>query len=173
MSQIASNFDILMISETKIDWFSSPYHLDGNSNGGGILIYFKHNIVTKSTKITDLSIKAIFIEMRLRNKKWLFFFTYNPNKSLLEHHLNQVQTELEIFCKNYKYLLIMGDFNANVSEPTLTSFCTIFKLKNLVKEPTYYRNPNNTSCIDLFLTNCAASFRNSCVFETGLSDFTK
>ena len=70
-------------------------------------------------------------------------------------------------------MLILGDFNANISEPTLTSFCTLFKLKNLVKEPTCYKNPNNPSCIDLFLTDCARSFHNTCVFETSLSGFHK
>ena len=173
-----------MISETKIDesfpisqflidGFSSPYRLDRNSNGGGILVYFKNNIITKSLKTINLSIEAIFIEMNLRSKKWLLCFTYNPSKSLLERHLNQIQAQLDIFCKNYEHLLILGDFNANISEPALTSFCTLFKLKNLVKEPTCYKNPNNPSCIDLFLTNCARSFHNTCVFETGLSDFHK
>ena len=69
-----------MISETKIDesfptsqflidGFSSPYRLDRNSNGGGILVYFKNNIITKSLKTIKLSIEAIFIEMNLRSKK--------------------------------------------------------------------------------------------------------
>ena len=54
-----------MISETKIDksypsskflidGFSSPYHLDRYANGGGILVYFKNNIVTKSLKSINL-----------------------------------------------------------------------------------------------------------------------
>ena len=64
-------------------------------------------------------------------------------------------------------MLVLGDFNANISEPTLTSFCTLFKLKNIVKEPTCYKNPNNPSCIDLFLTVLIY------FFETGLSDFHK
>ena len=46
----------------------------------------------------------------------------------------------------------MGDFNANVSESTLTFFCTLFKLKNLVKEST---KPENPGFIDLFSVNCA------------------
>ena len=160
-----------MISQTKIDesfpasqflidGFSSPYHLDRNSNGGGILVYFKNNIISKPLKTMNLSIEAIFIETNLRSKKWLLCFTYNPNKSLSERHVNQIQAQLEFFCKNYEHLLILGDFNANISEPTLTSFCTLSKLKNLVKEPTCYKNPNNPSCIDLFLTNCARSFHN-------------
>ena len=48
-----------------------------------------------------------------------------------------------------------------------------FKLKNLVKEPTCYKNPENLNYIDLFLTNCARSFYSTCVFETGLFDFHK
>ena len=66
----------------------------------------------------------------------------------------------------------MGDFNVNISEPRLTSFSTLFKLKNLVKEPTCYINPDNPSCIYPFLTKCA-SFQNTCAFEPGLSDFYK
>ena len=131
-----------MISETKIDesfptsqflidGFSSPYRLDRNSNGGGILVYFKSNI-TKSLKTIKLSIEAIFIEMSLRSKKWLLCYTYNPNKFLLERHLNQIQAQLEIFCKNYEHLLIPGDFNANISEPTLTSFLKILSKNQLV-----------------------------------------
>ena len=67
----------------------------------------------------------------------------------------------------------MGDFNANISEPPPTSLCTLFKLQNLVIEPTCYKNPNNPNCIDLFLTNCFRRFHNTYVFETGLSDFQK
>ena len=111
--------------------------------------------------------------MNIRSKKLSFCFTYNSNKSLLERHLNQIQAQLEIFCKNYEHLLILGNFNAIISEPILTYFCTLFKLKNLVKELTCYKNPNSPSCIYLFLTNYARNFHNTCIFETGLSDFHK
>ena len=67
----------------------------------------------------------------------------------------------------------MGDFNADVSDPSMTSFCTLFKLKSTVNQPTRYKNPENPSCIDLFLTNCARSFHNTCLYETSLSDFHK
>ena len=95
VSKIASNTDVLMIPETKndgsfptsqflIDGFSSPYYLDRYANANNI-------IITKSLKTINLSIEAIFIEMNLRSKKGSIYFTYNPNKYLLEHHLNQIQ----------------------------------------------------------------------------------
>ena len=52
-------------------------------------------------------------------------------------------------------------------------FALSFKLKSTVKEPTCYKNPENPSCIDLFLTNCRRSFHNTCLHETGLSYFRK
>ena len=48
---------------------------------------------------------------------------------------------------------MIGNFKVNIPEPTLTSFCTLFKFKNLIKEQTCYKNPNNSGCIDLFLTH--------------------
>ena len=67
----------------------------------------------------------------------------------------------------------MRNFDVDVSDPSMTSFCTIFKLKSIVKESTCYKSPENPSCIDLFLTNCPRSFNNTCLYETGLSDFHK
>ena len=67
----------------------------------------------------------------------------------------------------------MGDFNADVSDPSMTSFCNFFKLKSIVMEPACYKNPKSPSCIDLFFTNFPQSFHNTCLYETSLSDFHK
>ena len=48
-----------------------------------------------------------------------------------------------------------------------------YSLRNLVKQKTCFKNPENPSCIDLILTNSPRPFQNSNVFETGLSDFHK
>ena len=52
-------------------------------------------------------------------------------------------------------------------------FCDSYEFKNLIKDATCYKNPENPSCIDLILTNNPNSFQNSGVIETGLSDFHK
>ena len=78
-----------------------------------------------------------------------------------------------LYSKTYDKILIAGDFNAQVSDIKLDTFCSIWNLKSLGKEPTCFKNPNNPSCIDLFLTNTIRSFQETQVFETGLSDFHK
>ena len=91
--------------------------------------------------------------MNIKSKKRLLCCTYNPNKYLIENHLRQLQRQLESSSERYKHFLIMGDFNTDLSDPLMTSFCALFKLKNIVKEPTCYRcykNLENPSCIDLF-----------------------
>ena len=50
-------------------------------------------------------------------------------------------------------------------------FCDSYEFKNLIKDATCYKNPENPSCTDLILTNNPNSFQNSDMMETGLSDF--
>ena len=52
-------------------------------------------------------------------------------------------------------------------------FGKIYKLQNLIQEPTCFENPENPTCIDLILTNKPLSFKNTYVIEAGLSDFHK
>ena len=43
----------------------------------------------------------------------------------------------------YKNIIILGDFNAEVSEPNLVSFCTIYNFKILINNPACYKYPCN------------------------------
>ena len=49
--------------------------------------------------------------------------------------------------------------------------CESYTLSSLIKEPPCYKNSQIPSCTGLILTNSPYSFQNSCVIETGLSDF--
>ena len=52
-------------------------------------------------------------------------------------------------------------------------FKSNFNLTSTISKTTCYKNPDKPTCIDLILTNCPGSFENSCVIETGFSDFHK
>ena len=69
--------------------------------------------------------------------------------------------------------MLIGDYNAQVEETNMASFCEIYELRSLINEPTCYKSPLNPSCVDLFLTNNVNSFQKTFVSETGLSDFHK
>ena len=70
----------------------------------------------------------------------------------------------------YKHVILLGDFDVETKGPCMQSF---FGLRNLISEPTCYKNPESTSSIVLILTNSSLSFQNSCVIKTGLPDFHK
>ena len=55
----------------------------------------------------------------------------------------------------------------------LEEFCASYNLKNLIKEPTCFKNIDNPTLIDHILTDHPKSFHSSSAYETGLSDFHK
>ena len=67
-------------------------------------------------------------------------------------------------------MIFLVDFNVTGDEHHMKSFCENYCLKNLIRQPTCYKNPSNPVCIDLILTNVPRSFQSTCVVETGLSD---
>ena len=60
-----------------------------------------------------------------------------------------------------------------MDDSPIKTFGEIYKLRNLIKEPTCFKNPENPACIDLILTNKRLSFKNTYMIETGVSDFHK
>ena len=60
----------------------------------------------------------------------------------------------------------MGDFNIEPDETNMKAFCNHYNLKSLKKEPTYFKNVDKPSCIDLFLINNSKCFVDCLSLET-------
>ena len=45
--------------------------------------------------------------------------------------------------------MIIGDFNVEANGSTMSVFSDTYNLKNIIKEPTCYKNPNKPWCITL------------------------
>ena len=85
-----------MISETRIDvsfstghfllnGYSTPFRLDRNAHGGGILLYVREDIPSKLLLVEENPIEGFFVEISLRNKKkWLISCSYNPKNLLYQ-----------------------------------------------------------------------------------------
>ena len=80
---------------------------------------------------------------------------------------------LDLHPTYYENTILLGDFNVSIDDPHMESFYELYRFKNLTKDPTCFTNPENPPCIDLILANSPYSFQNSCVIETGPSDFHK
>ena len=180
--QINKNVDILLISEIKLDnsfltgqflikGYSAPYRLDGDAQGGGIMLFIREDIPSKLLAVEDFPTEWFYIEINLRKKKWLLCCSYNPKKSNIRAHLECLNKRLALHLLKYEHFIVLGDFNVCVEDSSMSEFCDMYNLKSLIREPTCYKNSENPSCIDLILTNRPCSFQNSYVFETGLSDF--
>ena len=69
--------------------------------------------------------------------------------------------------------MLVGDFNAEETEPCLNSFLSEYNLTNIVKDKTCFKSIENPSCIDLVLTNNSHSFQHTQAICSGLSDYHK
>ena len=137
---LADYTDILMISESKLDGtfpssqFQSygcrtPYRLDRTDRGGGILLFVRENLITRllSRHSFPHDIEILLIELNLIKKKWLICCCYNPHKNLISYHLQDLAKEIQISTNNYGDILLMGNFNAEVSETSFSFFVNSMK----------------------------------------------
>ena len=69
--------------------------------------------------------------------------------------------------------MLVGNFNAQESEPCLSQFLYEYNAKNTIKESSCFKNVLNPSCIYLFITNSPLSFQSTIAVINGLSDFHK
>ena len=74
--------------------FSSPYSLDRNCYGGGILVYVREDFPSKLIEMNS-SVESISIELNLRKKKWLVYGSYNANNCNICDHLRSFGKSLD------------------------------------------------------------------------------
>ena len=91
-------------------------------------------------------------------------FLQSP-KTSLSNHIAALSKSLDLFTTKYERLLFLGDFNAGMEDSSIKIFCGYYNLTSMINTPACYKNPDKPTC------TCPRSFQNSCVIETGLSDF--
>ena len=105
MKDLASNVDLLMISETKtgnsfprgqflIKGFCEPFRIDRNIDRGGILFYIRQDIPVKVLSVEPLPTERFFVEINLRKNTWLVCCSYNPHKDNISNHLELIRKKI-------------------------------------------------------------------------------
>ena len=77
----------------------------------------------------------------------------NPKYSQISHHLKEIGKDFDVLTSKYDNIILMGDFSSEPAETIVSDFCEICNLKNILREKTCFKNPNNPSCIELIITN--------------------
>ena len=125
-----------------------------------------------------LAFVIVCSELTIAKKRWLCLGIYRrPTRENLASFYEELTDSLSKRSEFYENLIILGDFNIDVKVAVreldkLEEFCDLFNLTNLMKNETCFTR-DHKSTIDLILTNKPKSFQNTCITETGLSDFHK
>ena len=167
--QIKGNIDLLLVSETRIDdnfptenflihGCSTPYRLDRNPNSVGHMLFVREEIPSNLVKAETKPIEGFYIELNLRNDKWLPNCSYSPQKNNIRKNLKALSDFLDSRSSTYKKVLNFGDFNVEADEQNMKIFCDSYSLTSFTKQPTCYKNPSHPKSIDLILTDVTRSF---------------
>ena len=163
--QIKGNIDILLVSETKIDDSFPKFKFFNRSVQYVVQIRSKFKwqwtyvIIVREdipSNLVDAEAKPIegfYIELNLRNDKWLLNCSYNPRKNSTGNHLKALSDFLDSHSSTSEKVLILGDFNVEFDDQNMKTFCDSYSLTSLIKQPTCYKNRSHSKCIELILTN--------------------
>ena len=148
--------NIFPARQFKIPGYASPFGLDQNQNGGGILVFVREDIPVKFLSSEEKLIEVFFLNLIFIKR--LSCCSYNPNKSNISRHLDILRNSLDLYSAHYENTILIGDFNFSIDDLHMEPFCELYRFKSLIKDPNCFKNPENSSCIDLILTNSPYSF---------------
>ena len=100
------------------------------------------NLVKLDQKFENF--EDFFIELESSKKnKWLLSYSYNPHKGNTKQHLPNISKGLDELNSKCGNILIIGDLNSEMSEPSLNKYCETCNLESIVNKPTCFKNPKN------------------------------
>ena len=90
--QIKEIIDVFFISETKLDksfpvdqfripGYASPFRLDRDQHGGGIMVFIKEDIPAKFLTADTKPIGDLYIDLNFYKRKWLLSGSCSPVKN--------------------------------------------------------------------------------------------
>ena len=137
-------------SQLILPGMRKPFRLDVTSKKGGLIVFVNNDIPAKYL--------------------WSFHLPiYQPPDQNLDYFLSSITDLLDHYLTSYEDFVIMGDFNANESNPAMETFLNQHKCKNIIKSKTCYKSQEG-SCIDLIITSRHSLHQFFHVFETEISD---
>ena len=87
--------------------------------------------------------------------------------------MSEFDKSLDTYIANYDNLLLLYDFNSEITDENMNEFCDGYISKNLIKEATCFKGLHNHTSVDVIPTNRSKQFQDSRTIETGISGHHK
>ena len=107
-------------AQFQMDGYTIPRR-DRDENGGGLWLYVREDAPSTLLK-TVSEIKAFYVELNIRKKKWLLCCSYNPNKTFNTKNLAEIAKNQDLFSSKYNNFILLGDFNSEPREQPMRDF---------------------------------------------------
>ena len=124
------------------------------------MLFVRKDIPSNLQAIQEKPAESFYVEFNLPNTN-LVNICYEITKNSIGNHLGIITGSLDLLSFDYRKKMFLGDSNVTDDRYHIKSFCENYDLKNL-RQPTYYKNPSNSECIDLILTNVPRNFQSTC-----------
>lgn len=147
---------------------------DRNRRGGGVLVYVSHHVCCKrQMDLESDEIEAIWLEIKVRKHPILVCNVYRPPSSALPYW-TVLGNMLESAASEGKEILLLGDFNCNVSgkhpmQAALADLATELNLTQLIDEPTRVTETTSTTIDLLFSTNASQYAQSDCAHSPSVT----
>ena len=107
-----------------IKGYSTPFRLDRNQNGEGLLLYVNEDIPCKilNEYTPENLVENLFVEMNSRSRKWLLSCSYNPVTNLKADHLHCIGKRLDFYSSKYGNVIVLGGLNTQIFNSFLGQF---------------------------------------------------
>ena len=105
-------------------------------------LFVKEDIPSNLVEVEAKPIEGFYAELNLRNDKWLLNCSFSHHKNNIGNYLKALSDVLEAHSSIYIEKLILGDFNVEVDDQNIKTFCDNYSLTSLIKPPKCYKNPS-------------------------------
>ena len=89
------------------------------------MLYVREDIPTNLLEVETKPSEGFYVEINVRNDKWLINWSYNPHKNMIGNHLRALSKKLEIYSTSYDNFIILGGFDIEMEEQQIRLFVII------------------------------------------------
>ena len=109
------------------------------------MLFIREGIPSKLLNAdTSFGIENLLVEINLRSKKWLISGSYNPHLNSIQNHLVQLSKKFDFYSSKYENFIVLGDFNAEMTNTHMEEFCQVYKVKKSFKRSKLFKKIRKT-----------------------------